>query len=228
MAFVWQHSAQSAKKRGRRGPSAGQPTGPSLATLWGMQSLVDAIKEQGAILPGGFLKVDGLVNHQLLPHLTREMGQQFASFFAPHRPNKVLTIEVSGIAPAISTAMELGVPMVYARKKKPLTMKEPTFTAQSVSRTKGGTVDLFISSEFLGPDDRVVVIDDFLASGGTLRALSGMIAQSGATLVGLGCVVEKEFEEGRRKLSDLNVPIRTLANIVRMSEAEGIVVELGR
>ncbi|GAA5504334.1 xanthine phosphoribosyltransferase [Deinococcus xinjiangensis] len=193
-----------------------------------MQSLVDAIKEQGVILPGGFLKVDGLVNHQLLPHLTREMGQQFAAYFAPLKPNKVLTIEVSGIAPAISAAMELGVPMVYARKKKPLTMKEPAFTAQSVSRTKGGAVDLFISSEFLGPTDRVVVIDDFLASGGTLRALAGIIELSGATLLGLGCVVEKEFEEGRQKLADLNVPIHTLANIVRMSEAEGIVVERGK
>lgn len=193
-----------------------------------MQSLVQAIREQGMILPGGFLKVDGLVNHQLLPGLTREMGQQFAARFAPLQPNKVLTIEVSGIAPAISAAMELGVPMVYARKKKPLTMKEPAFTAQSESRTKGGTVNLYISSEFLGPDDRVVVIDDFLASGGTLRALSGIIAQSGATLLGLGCVVEKQFEEGRAKLADLNVPIHTLANIVRMSEAGGIVVESGR
>lgn len=192
-----------------------------------MKSLVQAIQEQGVILPGGFLKVDGLVNHQLLPHLTREMGEHFAALFAPLRPNKVLTIEVSGIAPAISAAMELGVPMVYARKKKPLTMKEPAFTAQSVSRTKGGTVDLFISSEFLGPQDRVVVIDDFLASGGTLRSLADIIAQSGATLLGLGCVVEKQFEHGREKLADLNVPIHTLANIVRMSEAEGIVVEAG-
>lgn len=193
-----------------------------------MQSLVEAIKEQGVILPGGFLKVDGLVNHQLLPHLTREMGVRFAEHFAPLRPSKVVTIEVSGIAPAISAAMELGVPMVYARKKKPLTMKEPTFTAESVSRTKGGAVNLFISSEFLGPDDRVVVIDDFLASGGTLRALSRMIAESGAALLGFGCVVEKEFEEGRLHLADLNVPIHTLANIVRMSEEEGIVVEVGR
>ncbi len=193
-----------------------------------MQSLVDAIREQGVILPGGFLKVDGLVNHQLLPGLTREMGVRFAELFAPLKPNKVLTIEVSGIAPAISAAMELNVPMVYARKKKPLTMKEPAFTASSVSRTKGGNVDLFISSEFLGPQDRVVIIDDFLASGGTLRALTGMIELSGATLLGLGCVVEKQFESGREFLADLGVPIHTLANIIRMSEQDGIEVEVGR
>ncbi|AIZ44215.1 xanthine phosphoribosyltransferase [Deinococcus radiopugnans] len=192
-----------------------------------MQSLVDAIRQQGVILPGGFLKVDGLVNHQLLPGLTREMGVRFAELFAPLQPNKILTIEVSGIAPAIATAMELNVPMVYARKKKPLTMKEPAFTASSVSRTKGGNVDLFVSSEFLGPEDRVVIIDDFLASGGTLRALTGMIELSGATLLGLGCVVEKQFESGREHLADLGVPIHTLANIVRMSEEGGILVEVG-
>ncbi|THF69269.1 xanthine phosphoribosyltransferase [Deinococcus sp. Arct2-2] len=193
-----------------------------------MQALVDAIRAQGVILPGGFLKVDGLVNHQLLPALTREMGEHFAAYFAPLKPNKILTIEVSGIAPALATSLVMGIPMVYARKKKPITMKEPAYTAQSISRTKGGVVDLFVSSEFLGPDDRVIVIDDFLASGGTLRSLNTIIEASGAELLGLGCVIEKGFEEGRLKLADLKIPIHTLANIVRMSEEEGIVVELGQ
>ncbi|ANE44342.1 xanthine phosphoribosyltransferase [Deinococcus puniceus] len=193
-----------------------------------MQALVDAIRAQGVILPGGFLKVDGLVNHQLLPALTRDMGEHFAEYFAPLKPNKILTIEVSGIAPALATSLVMGIPMVYARKKKPITMKEPAYTAQSISRTKGGVVDLFVSSEFLGPDDRVIVIDDFLASGGTLRSLNTIIEASGAELLGLGCVIEKGFEEGRLKLADLNIPIHTLANIVRMSEEEGIVVEVGR
>lgn len=193
-----------------------------------MQSLVEAIARRGVILPGGILKVDGLVNHQLLPDLTTEMGQRLAAHFAPLRPNKVLTIEVSGIAPAIMTAAQLGVPMVYARKKKPITMRDPAYTAQSVSRTKGGVVDLFVSGEFLGPEDRVVVVDDFLASGGTLRALAGIIAQSGATLLGIGCVIEKAFEHGREKLADLNVPIHTLANIVEMDQERGIMVVEGR
>ena len=192
-----------------------------------MQALVSAIREHGVILPGGFLKVDGLVNHQLLPDLTREMGVHFANYFRHLKPSKVLTIEVSGIAPALVTAIELGVPMVYARKKKPLTMREPAFTAQSVSRTKGGVVDLFVSSEFLGPDDRVIVIDDFLASGGTLRALSEMIRLSSAELLGLGCVIEKAFEHGRENLADLGVPIHTLANILELSEERGIVVTEG-
>ena len=193
-----------------------------------MQALVSAIREHGIILPGGILKVDGLVNHQLLPDLTREMGLRFAEYFRELNPSKVLTIEVSGIAPALMTALELNVPMVYARKKKPITMKEPAFTAQSVSRTKGGVVDLFVSSEFLGPDDRVIVIDDFLASGGTLRALANMIALSGAELLGLGCVIEKAFEQGRENLADLGVPIHTLANILELSEEKGVLVEEGR
>lgn len=192
-----------------------------------VQSLVDAIREHGIILPGGILKVDGLVNHQLLPTVTRDMGRQFAEYFRPLAPTKVLTIEVSGIAPAIVTAIELNVPMVYARKKRPITMKDGAFHAQSVSRTKGGMVDLYVSGEYLGPGDRVVVIDDFLASGGTLLALNTIVEQSGATLLGLGCVIEKQFEGGREKLSHLGVPIHTLANIVRMNEQDGVVVESG-
>lgn len=193
-----------------------------------MQALLDAIARHGVILPGGILKVDGLVNHQLLPELTLEMGERFAEHFRPLRPNKVLTIEVSGIAPALVTAIRLGVPMVYARKKRPVTMSDRVFRAQSVSRTKGGVVDLFVSGEYLGPDDRVVVIDDFLASGGTLRALAEIIGESGAALLGLGCVIEKAFEEGREKLAHLGVPIHTLAVIERMNEAEGIVTSPGR
>jgi len=192
-----------------------------------VQSLVEAIREHGLILSGGILKVDGLVNHQLLPHVTQDMGRQFAEYFRALAPTKILTIEVSGIAPAIVTAIELGVPMVYARKKRPVTMKEDPYHAQSVSRTKGGVVDLYVSGEYLGPGDRVVVIDDFLASGGTLLALNSIVEQSGATLLGLGCVIEKQFEGGRENLSHLGVPIHTLANIIRMSEQEGVVVEAG-
>ena len=180
------------------------------------------------ILPGGILKVDGVVNHQLLPGVTRDMGRQFAEYFRPLAPTKVLTIEVSGIAPAIVTAIELDLPMVYARKKRPITMKDGAFHAQSVSRTKGGMVDLYVSGEYLGPGDRVVVIDDFLASGGTLLALNSIVEQSGATLLGLGCVIEKQFEGGRENLAHLGVPIHTLANIVRMNEQDGVVVESGR
>ncbi|WP_041231567.1 xanthine phosphoribosyltransferase [Deinococcus peraridilitoris] len=192
-----------------------------------MHALVQAIAQQGTVLPGGLLKVDGLVNHQLQPQLTAMMGETFAAHFRELAPNKILTIEVSGIAPALVTSLQLGVPMVYARKKKPVTMHERTFTAQSVSRTKGGVVDLFVSSEYLGQEDRVVVIDDFLASGKTLLALADIIHESGATLLGLGCVIEKAFEHGRENLASLGVPIHTLAIIHEMSEARDIRVTAG-
>ena len=193
-----------------------------------MWALVEAVERYGVVLPGGILKADALVNHQLQPALTREMGAHFAAHFAPLSPSKVLTIEVSGIAPALVTALALNVPMLYARKRRPVTMTGPVYTARSLSRTGGGEVTLFVSGEFLGPGDRVVVIDDFLASGGTLLALADIISQSGAALLGVGCVIEKAFERGRERLAHLNVPVHTLAVVHAMSEAGGIEVTAGR
>lgn len=192
-----------------------------------MQTLVEAIREQGQVLPGGILKVDGILNHQLLPGLTREMGERFAAHFGPLQPSKMVTVEVSGIAPALATALALNVPLVYARKQRPVTMQGAVLQGQALSRTKGGAVDLYLAAEYLSATDRVVVIDDFLASGLTLRALAGMVAQGGATLLGFGCVIEKSFEGGRAALADLGVPIHTLANILELGEG-GVVVEAGR
>ncbi len=193
-----------------------------------MQALVQTIERHGVALPGGILKVDALLNHQLWPALTREMGAHLAAHFAPLSPNKILTAEVSGIAPALVTALNLNVPLLYARKRRPVTMTGPVFVARSLSRTGGGEVTLFVSGEFLGPGDRVVVIDDFLASGGTLLALADLISQGGATLLGVGCVIEKAFERGRERLAHLSVPVHTLAVVQAMSEEGGIEVAAGR
>lgn len=191
-----------------------------------MRSLAQRIRAEGQNLGNGILKVDGFINHQLDPALTQEMGKAFADRFTEHgvgNITKIVTAEVSGIAPALTTGMAFGVPVIYARKKQPITMKDGVYRAEAPSHTKGGIVELIISPEYLLPEDRVLLIDDFLASGKTIAALAQLIAQCGATLCGIGCVVEKSFEGGRAYLANLHVPIISLAAIESM-EGDSIVV----
>lgn len=184
-----------------------------------MELLIERIQRDGRNLGRGILKVDGFINHQLDPALTMRMGQEFAERF--HRAGvrnitKIVTAEVSGIAPALATGAALGVPVVYARKKRPITMADGVYETTAPSHTKGGEVKLIISPEYLLASDSVLLIDDFLASGKTIGALAELIAQCGATLCGIGCVIEKEFEEGRRRLAHLDIPIISLAVIESM------------
>jgi xanthine phosphoribosyltransferase len=191
-----------------------------------VKALVDRIRTEGRNLGNGILKVDGFINHQLDPALTLEMGHEFVRHFNAAGVSgitKIITAEVSGIAPALTTAMVLGVPMVYARKHRPITMPDGFYDAEAPSHTKGGMVRLMISPEYLTQEDRVLLIDDFLATGKTIDALARLIAQCGATLCGIGCLVEKSFEDGRQRLSYLQVPIVTLA-IVDSMDGTSIVV----
>jgi len=191
-----------------------------------VQALIDRIRAEGRNLGGGILKVDGFVNHQLDPDLTMEMGHEFVRRFAGAGVigvTKVITAEVSGIAPALATGIALGVPVVYARKTRPITMQTGAYTAETPSHTKGGIVQLIVSPEYLVPTDRVLLIDDFLASGQTIAALAELIDQCHATLCGIGCIIEKSFEGGRELLTPLNVPIVALATIDSM-DGSGIVV----
>ncbi|MCB0115109.1 MAG: xanthine phosphoribosyltransferase [Caldilineaceae bacterium] len=191
-----------------------------------MKALVERIRREGRNLGRGILKVDGFINHQLDPVLTAEMGHEFARRFAAEGVSgitKIVTAEVSGIAPALTTAMALGVPVVYARKHRPITMPEGFYSSQAPSHTKGGIVQLMVSPEYLLPSDRVLLIDDFLATGKTIHALAQVIAECGATLCGIGCLVEKSFEAGRTQLAHLNVPIVTLAIVDSMENDEILV-----
>jgi xanthine phosphoribosyltransferase len=126
---------------------------------------------------------------------------------------KVITAEVSGIAPALATAQALGVPLVYARKHRPITMPSGFYLGEAPSHTKGGIVQLMVSPQYLAANDRVLLIDDFLATGETIRALAELVQQSEAALLGIGCLIEKVFEHGREHLASLDVPIVTLAKI---------------
>ncbi|MEX1019929.1 MAG: xanthine phosphoribosyltransferase [Litorilinea sp.] len=194
-----------------------------------MHALVERIRREGRNLGQGILKVDGFINHQLDPHLTLAMGQCFAASFdaaGVKDVTKIVTAEVSGIAPALTTGMTYGVPVVYARKTRPVTMAAGVYLTQAPSHTKGGIVELIISPEYLHPTDRVLLIDDFLASGKTILALADLIAQCGATLCGIGCLVEKSFEGGRELLAHLNVPVISLAVIDHM-ENQSIGVRSG-
>jgi xanthine phosphoribosyltransferase len=181
-----------------------------------MQALIERIEAEAVHIGRGIIKVDGFVNHQIDPALTAQMGVEFAHRFAQVGVDdltKVITAEVSGIAPALATAQALSVPLVYARKHRPITMPDGFYLAEAPSHTKGGVVQLMISPQYLGAGDRVLLIDDFMASGKTIHALVGLVQQSGATLCGIGCVIEKVFEHGREQLTDLAVPIVTLAKI---------------
>jgi xanthine phosphoribosyltransferase len=191
-----------------------------------MQALIERIRREGRNLGRGILKVDGFINHQLDPQLTLEMGREFARRFGEAGVTgitKIITAEVSGIAPALTTGIVLGVPVIYARKTRPITMTSGVYKSEAPSHTKGGIVELIVSPEYLKPNDRVILIDDFLASGKTIAALAELIGQCNATLCGIGCLIEKSFEGGRALLTPLNVPIVSLA-IIDSMEGEDIVV----
>lgn len=195
-------------------------TSPAPAdTSTDLAPLRDRIRRDGKVLPGGILKVDSFINHQVDPALMALMGREFARRFGYLRPTKVLTAEISGIAPALQAGVALDVPVVFARKSRSVTLPPDTFERRVPSRTKGGETLLLVSPEYLGPADRVIVIDDFLASGQTTEALADIVREAGATLLGVGCVVEKSFEAGRQRLAALGVPIESLVIISHMDES---------
>jgi len=189
-----------------------------------MKELERRILAEGKNLGRGILKVDSFINHQIDTHLMFEIGREMARHFADAGVTKVLTAEISGIAPALATAHALDVPVIYARKIRPITMTGMVLVEIARSRTKGNDVFLMVSSEFLNPSDRVLVVDDFLASGATVAALARLVEHAGATLVGIGAAIEKRFEGGRDALAHLNVPIVSLAVITDMSDGR-IVIE---
>jgi xanthine phosphoribosyltransferase len=181
-----------------------------------VKELEERILRDGRVLGGGILKVDSFVNHQVDPLLMDACGREFARLFAPVGATKVLTAEISGIAPAVTTAIHLGLPVVYARKTKPITMPDQVYLTLAPSHTKGRMVELIISPEYLANGERVLIIDDFLASGQTILGLARLAEAAGSKIVGVGALIEKIFEGGRDALKTLGVPIYSLACITAM------------
>lgn len=190
-----------------------------------MEALKERIRREGVNLGHGILKVDSFLNHQVDAWLMMLIGKEMARRMGRLGATKVLTAEISGIAPALMTAWALDIPVVYARKTKPITMPDHALRESAPSHTKGHSVELMVAPEFLTPADRVLIIDDFLATGNTINALIRIVRQSGATLVGIGAVIEKSFEGGRAALEDLGVPIESLVIITDMSDGRIVFAE---
>src|SRR5574341_1179602 len=178
-----------------------------------MEQLRQRILTEGKPLGRGILKVDGFINHQVDAALMAACGQELARRFAASGATKVLTAEISGIAPAFCAAQALGVPVVYARKQRPITMPDQIYLTTAPSATKGRIVELMVSPEYLRAGDLILIVDDFLASGETILALARLAQAAGARVVGVGGVIEKTFEGGRGALEPLGVPIEALARV---------------
>ncbi|BAM46528.1 xanthine phosphoribosyltransferase [Amphibacillus xylanus] len=178
-----------------------------------MESLKQAILERGKALSDQVLKVDAFLNHQIDPQLMIQVGQEFADRFKNDQITKILTIESSGIAPSFTTAVELDIPLVFARKKKSLTMSDNVFVSQVYSFTKKESNTITVSKNFIEEGDCVLIIDDFLANGQAALGLIDIVKQAQASVAGVGIVIEKSFQPGRKQIEELGYRVESLARI---------------
>jgi xanthine phosphoribosyltransferase len=185
-----------------------------------VKELEERILKDGQVLGNGILKVDSFVNHQVDPMLMDACGREFARRFEKLGATKILTAEISGIAPAVATALHMQLPVVYARKSKPVTMPDQIFLTLAPSHTKGRMVELIVSPEYLSHQEKVLIIDDFLASGATILGLARLTEAAGSSIVGVGALIEKLFEGGRTALKPLGVPVESLACITAMDNGQ--------
>ena len=177
-----------------------------------MKLLKERILSDGKCFPGGILKVDNFINHQMDPVLMREMAKELAKRFSGHQINKVITIEASGIAPAIMVGAILDVPVLFAKKKVPSTMENMLVT-EVFSFTKGRSYSVCVSGDYLRKEDRVLFIDDFLANGNAAKGIIDLVNQAGASLEGMGFLIEKGFQTGGDELRGRGIHVESLAII---------------
>ena len=189
-----------------------------------MKELQDRIREEGRVLPGNIIKIDGFLNHRVEPKLMRNIAKEFARLFKDDLDGitMVMTVEASGIPLGTMTAEELGVPLVYAKKAKSDNIEGGILRSDIYSYTYKKKVTLLVSGQWIGPEDKVLVIDDFLANGEALRGVVEIIQQAGASLIGMGVAVEKGFQQGGAKLRSQGVNLKSLA-IIESADESGIV-----
>ncbi|MCA9765044.1 MAG: xanthine phosphoribosyltransferase [Carnobacterium sp.] len=178
-----------------------------------MKLLEERILKDGVVLGEDVLKVDNFLNHQIDPVLMQAMGNEFANYFTNKGITKILTIETSGIAPAVFAGLKLGIPVIFARKHKSLTLIDNLYTTSVHSFTKGVTNKITVSRNFLDATDHVLLIDDFLANGQAAKGLIEICHQAEASIAGIGMVIEKSFQPGRKDLEELGYDILSLARI---------------
>ncbi len=190
-----------------------------------MQLLKDRIKKDGKIRAGNVLKVDSFLNHQMDIELFGEIGKEFRRRFADCEITKILTIEASGIGIACIAAQYFKVPVLFAKKTQTKNIAGDVYTCKVESFTHGKVYDIIVSKEFLKPEDKVLIIDDFLANGSALLGLAKLVQDAGASLVGAGIVIEKGFQEGGQLVRNSGVRVEALAIIASMSETDGVVFQ---
>lgn len=188
-----------------------------------MQLLKDRIIKDGKVRSGNVLKVDSFLNHQMDIELFGEIGKEFRKRFADCEVTKILTIEASGIGIACIAAQYFKVPVVFAKKSQTKNIAGEVYTSKVESFTHGRVYDIIVAKEFIKPEDKILIIDDFLANGNALLGLSKLVKDAGADLVGAGIVIEKGFQEGGSLVREQGVRVESLAIIDSMSEKDGIV-----
>lgn len=189
-----------------------------------MKLLEERIRKDGIVKPGNVLKVDSFINHQMDVELISEMGKEWKRLFAEKKINKILTIEASGIGIACIAAVHFNVPVVFAKKAKSINLDGEMYTAEVESFTHKNKNQVIVSKKFLNENDRVLIIDDFLANGCALQGLIQIVQAAGATVEGIGIAVEKGFQPGGRIIRNLGYQLESLAIVDGMNDETGEII----
>lgn len=185
-----------------------------------MKLLEDKIREVGRVLPGDVLKVDTFLNHQVDPKLMAEMGKEFAKLFANDNITRIVTVESSGIAPAVMTGLYMDVPVVFARKHKSLTLTDDVYTSEVFSYTKQTSNQISIDKRFIKENDKLLIIDDFLANGQAVQGLLDIAKQANVDVNGIGIVIEKTYQKGHDLIAETGIHLESLAEIKSLEDGK--------
>ncbi|MBQ6602190.1 MAG: xanthine phosphoribosyltransferase [Eubacterium sp.] len=186
-----------------------------------MKELEERILKDGSVRPGDIIKVDNFLNHQIDIALIDRMAKEWKKLFADKEINKILTVEASGIALAAVTALEFSVPMVFAKKSATTNIDKEVYSAKVYSYTHQNEYNLIVSKKYLGPEDKVLIIDDVLANGKALEGLIAVVQSAGASVSGVGIAIEKGYMPGGKIVRDMGIQVESLAIIAHMDDQTG-------